>query len=364
MVTSSMHFSETGPINFNNSKYLLLHTDNGCGWHFFDWSLQYLSGKERYYKFASQQWVPISNDPTLSVTAHNHQINYVYNIQQLEDFNSQVNKLNDAPVVLQNGINFHTLNKNCNPRDLTVEQRQELDQKVIYEITQLANRASELGFRLITLTWSPEHRYIPVYQIRQAHRYDTGQIMESDCVLDNWLETFFPGSANYFDSTLWDRRELAAVNMRIDNTHNTKIDFIRQQIPKIKLYTTQEFWYNADHIFNCNNIQFENWKQVYNKWQKIHDIQLSVDYEKILDAIVTGKSLDMTRYNLNFLKEAFIQHGLIYRYNLNLKNWKLEHFPNDTLQLHQLLEHNIHYRDPTYCENFLEKFYDFRSAQS
>ena len=33
---------------------------------------------------------------------------------------------------------------------------------------------------------------------------------------------------------------------------------------------------------------------------------------------------------------------LIYKYGLNLKTWQLEKFPNNTKQLHELLEENIH----------------------
>jgi hypothetical protein len=349
-----MHCSEIGLINFNHKKYLLLHTNNGCGWHFFDWSLQYLSGKDQYYKFANQQWLPISHNPLHHTHSHLHQINFVHSIQQLEDYNNQIDHLRDQPVVLQNGINLHSLDgQNHNPGALTLEQRQELDHKVILAITRLATRAQELGFKLITLNWSPEHQYVPVYQIRQAYAYDHGQQIAPDLAIDNWLDTFFPGSDQHFDQHVWDRRELVAVNMRVNLPPDNKIDLICQQVSDIVVYTTRDLWYDAQQIFDCNHHRVETWQLIYSKWQKLHDTQLSVDYEKILDAIVAGKSMDLGIYKLDFLKEALIQHGLIYRHNLNLKNWQLEHFPNDTLILHHLLEPNIHDRDPAYCNNLL-----------
>ena len=51
--------------------------------------------------------------------------------------------------------------------------------------------------------------------------------------------------------------------------------------------------------------------------------------------------MDLTRLKLDIIQEAFIQHELIYKHNLNLKTWQLEKFTN-TQQLHNLLETNTH----------------------
>jgi hypothetical protein len=51
--------------------------------------------------------------------------------------------------------------------------------------------------------------------------------------------------------------------------------------------------------------------------------------------------MDLTRFNLDLMQEACIQHHLIYNYNLNFKTWQLEKF-SDTKQLHSLLELNTH----------------------
>jgi len=52
--------------------------------------------------------------------------------------------------------------------------------------------------------------------------------------------------------------------------------------------------------------------------------------------------MDLSRFELNLNQEASIQHVLIYKYDLNLKTWGLEKFPNNTKKLHELLEPNIH----------------------
>ena len=51
--------------------------------------------------------------------------------------------------------------------------------------------------------------------------------------------------------------------------------------------------------------------------------------------------MDLTRFDLDVIQEAFIQRELIYKHNLNLKTFQLEKFIN-TQQLHNLLEPNIH----------------------
>jgi hypothetical protein len=52
--------------------------------------------------------------------------------------------------------------------------------------------------------------------------------------------------------------------------------------------------------------------------------------------------MSLERFNLDFYKEVIIQNALLYKQNLNLKNWQLEKFPANTQDLHKLLEPNIH----------------------
>jgi hypothetical protein len=64
--------------------------------------------------------------------------------------------------------------------------------------------------------------------------------------------------------------------------------------------------------------------------------------DNICESIVNNYYLDIGAYNLDFWQEAILQHILIYKYKLNLKNWQLEKFPTNTQALHKLLEPNIH----------------------
>jgi hypothetical protein len=57
---------------------------------------------------------------------------------------------------------------------------------------------------------------------------------------------------------------------------------------------------------------------------------------------------DISDYNFEFYQEAIIQHIMIYKYGMNFKLWQLEKFPDNTQDLHKLLEPNIHKVDNLY----------------
>lgn len=341
------HCFAIGLMNFKR-KYFLIHSHSGTGWHFFDWSVQYLNGQPQYYLFNDRKFVDIVDNPLKKQHAHAHQINVVRDVDQLTDFDQQFNNLDnsDSIAVLQNGINFYTLKHNgvaVNAKDLTVKQREEHSERVTAAIIKLAVRARELGYELLSLDWSPEHQYVPMYQIRQGLAYDTGAPLDSFESIKSWIDTFFPGASDHFDQNVWSQRELVALTMRIPDFKKSIQNQIYQQVSDVTVYSTNDFWFNAENIFlNSHPGRFKLWQEVYACWQKLHDVKLSIDYDEILNCIVTGQSKDLSVYNLNFLKEAFIQHGLIHRYNLNLETWKLENFPNNTLELHKLLKENIH----------------------
>ena len=61
-------------------------------------------------------------------------------------------------------------------------------------------------------------------------------------------------------------------------------------------------------------------------------------------AIVDNFYYDIGEYKLNIAQEAAIQHVMLYKYNLNFKIWQLEKFPNNTQDLHKLLEPNTFHK--------------------
>ena len=152
------------------------------------------------------------------------------------------------------------------------------------------------------------------------------------------------------DEEIWDIREYRAIN-------------IRPLIPRNKFlrtdrYHPNDYWISSDavlfdtentitKVINFLDLKIDNerllrWREIHRKWHKIQMryMYLSFNLDHILECIVNG--WDYKLIDLTFLEEVIIQHFLIYRYDLNLKTWGLEKFPENTAELFQILEPNIH----------------------
>ena len=95
---------------------------------------------------------------------------------------------------------------------------------------------------------------------------------------------------------------------------------------------------------NIDYEKYQQWIPIYKEWQKkqLKILNFCWNVEYICKSIINNYYLKIDTYNMDLWQEAIIQHILIYKYNLNLKNWQLERFPDNTQDLHTLLEPNIH----------------------
>lgn len=333
-----------------NQKICIIHTDNGCGWHFFDWSIHYLGGNTEYFLFNDKKQIPVISNPIGGSNAHGHRVNFIVTPEEMSEYNALIDN-STHPTVIQACSKIPPVKSFAAKDDIVSEQiMSDLKKEHQDFYVKLINTAEELGFTPVTIHWSKKHLLIPVYQPRQAYDFYTGEIIPLENLHDSWQNTFFKKSEANFEKNIWDERERLALNLRIpfDKTLSERLVDL---CPELQSFSTEDIWFNLDKVLQCDNYELlSKWKLIYADWQKIHDTKLSEDYWIILDAIVEGRDLDLSPYNLNFVKEALIQHGLIYRHNLNIKTWQLETFPDSTLELHKLLESNFHYRDPRYCE--------------
>jgi len=87
--------------------------------------------------------------------------------------------------------------------------------------------------------------------------------------------------------------------------------------------------------------RLEAWRPVYQQWQRIQSkpMAFAFQFEHIVESIVNGWYCPI---DLTFHQEAAVLHSLMFDYDLNLRNWGLTKFPNNTQQLHSLLEANTH----------------------
>jgi len=95
--------------------------------------------------------------------------------------------------------------------------------------------------------------------------------------------------------------------------------------------------------FTIDRTRWNHWLSVYQKWQQSSGYQFYQDIDRIVDAIVSGQSVDLTKYSITFGKEVVIASKLLYNYNLALKSAGVADLTQNTQQWHSILEPNVYH---------------------
>lgn len=153
-------------------------------------------------------------------------------------------------------------------------------------------------------------------------------------------------------TNIYDKREFIALNFRPFDT--TQYDKMFNMLPHDKTLhlVSIDVWENLDNTIHdimkflniqINETRFEKWSNIYNEWKKLHTkrVMWCWYYDQIIEYIINGFDMDLTRFDLDIFQEATIQHTMLYKYDLNFKTFELDKFVN-TKQLHSLLEPNHH----------------------
>lgn len=315
-------------------------TDPGVGGTFLTWSLHYLAGHDTCYHAKTHQWVDVPSDPLTKKNSHNFRANQ---INSLESFNESYSALLNVATSEFHTIYFHNFSLTLESQDFDAQQA-------------IAKLNSD---QLIIISLSPEHQ---LYQSSYNTRADkqsswvnpTVNLSNNQDILTDFIDFFLTDSIAKWRqlglTNIWDQREFLALNLRPNNAYNIvcNVDLTQDHYR----LDTSELWHTFDQTVSCmfdylnlkiNTIRWKNWTKVYYKWRQVHyQRMLFVWYfDKIINYIINGYSMDLTRFKLDLIQEAVIQHELIYKHSLNLKTWQLEKFTN-TKQLHNLLESNTH----------------------
>jgi hypothetical protein len=313
--------------------------DATVGGTFLTWSLHYLAGHKKYYHVASKQWLDVSSDPVTNKNAHGFDPNQPVS---LDKFNLIHSTLTDTPTDTFHTIYFHNFNQIHAPT---------YDNDNSEAVSKLDDTP------LVVLALAKEHNLYYCSYHRRAVTYShhtSEKITQDQEALDDYISYFFKDSLDAWKelrlTEIWDQREFLALNMNLTNKFSIipHIDLSRDHYALDTMELWNTFDSTVDNLFaylkiNIDEDRRSHWNTVYNKWQKLHHKQMLFVwyFNKIIDYIINGYELDLTRFDLDILQESAIQQELIYKHNLNLKTWQLEKFTN-TKQLHQLLEPNIH----------------------
>ena len=323
----------------------------GCT--FLDWSIYFLTGQTEHFNTETESWASLVQNPLQGLTAHGHPRNRAHGLKQTQQTISRLQDLNALgsfymipPIIIDSakelGINPQTITKShwdiiSNHRatfynkSLSMAAKQDL--KIIFvslddNLKMFANTTRYLG--------------------KMPFENRTAESIEE--ITDSVDRLFFNDSIDTWNSlgldTLWDKRERIALKQKLFDYDPIKVelDFDHYWVD------VQNLWYNGEREIpkilawlglTLNPDKFKEWKPIYQKWQEIilDTLQFQYNHKHIVDSIVNNWSYAI---DLTFEQEAFIQHCLIYQHNLNLKTWQLEKFPNNTQDLHKLLETNIH----------------------
>jgi hypothetical protein len=320
-------------------------TDGNTGGTFLNWSIHYLAGHNKYFNSIINEWSALPMSPLTTINSHNFKPNQP---STYTEFNHCLIKL-----ISCNTPDFHTV---------YFHQFREASSNIFSETQQAMNDITSIAEKLVVLTNQPKNS---LYHKSSKSRILTSKLgdttvknLSDEEQLNDFVMHFFKESFNQWQelqlTNIWDQREFIALNFRKDAT--SIAPYVNRSVNHFSL-DCLEFFNTADamisDLFNYLEIdidatRIDSWNQIYQSWRKMHYNRLNFlwQFDKIIEYILNDYYMDLTRFNLDIVQEAFIQHELFYKHNLNLKTWQLEKFTN-TKQLHNLLESNNHLLNTT-----------------
>lgn len=311
-------------------------TDPGSGGTFLTWSIYYLSGRSHYFLVEKNSEVELTSNPVTVQNAHN----FIPN---------QPNRLGNLDVLYQIGECF---------------KKFKLNDEIVYMHNFVAGSDSDtktgieylstLVDKIILVSSKQYPLYHFKYKPRMALLVENNALTtDPDKIYNFRNETYFASSSKLWQESqltnIWDKREFMALNF--DPTTVLSIedhfDFAHDHfyLDAFELFNLKTF---IKHVFEYLDLpitadRYQNWERVYAQWQQLHEsrILFVAYFDTIINYILKGYDMDLSRFDLDLQQEAAIQRCLIYNHNLNFKTWQLEKFSN-TKQLHNLLETNPH----------------------
>lgn len=321
---------------------VLILTDPSVGGTFLTWSLHYLAGHTKYFHARSNSWIELVNDPVTDINAHKFHPTQPVSISEVREF---VQRALCVDPVGFHSCYFHNL-------DDQTDYSSSVHQPTIDVVNDILPNFTKV------IIVNNTH---PLYNISFNSRTLSRKFCnpeESNSTFEeqhnDFVEYFFKNSLTVWQeqnlTNHWDYREFLALNLRpyrqTNMISNADLKQPHYLLNTFELYNILD--QTLDQLFSFLEINIDttrrmHWQEVYSKWKKLHTKRLKFVwyFDTIVDYIVNGYDLDLLNFDLDLMQEATIQHKLIYKHNLNLKTFQLEKF-NNTKQLHNLLEPNIH----------------------
>ena len=342
---------------------------------FLDWSLHWLSGADYFYNeydgFTKLASNPLLNNKHYSkfTNAHNHNKNSPKGNLELLETIKRFNQVPDA--------NLLTCFLHQMPMDVAIKnlnlQYETCNSKIYNLATELLRKdladcqetCYNNNVNIIVLT-TDDTVYLHKKRFENGPHLLTSKKAYNNSnefiEIEDYLNTFFNVEyTNWKNSqkeiNIWDLREFYALNVRpyINSDIGKYIDY---QKPTTYIDAKELFLDGKNTLINLINhlgltldqTRLAAWLPIYTSWQEdqLRLLKFSWNLDRICKCIIENLYYDISDYNFEFYQEAIIQHIMIYKYGMNFKLWQLEKFPNNTQDLHKLLEPNIHKVDNLY----------------
>lgn len=325
-------------------------TDHAVGGTFLNWSLHYLAGHKNYFYVLPNQWMPVVESPLTERNAHGFNANVPNSLESFLTINNILSTVKTDQ--------FHSMRLPSFDRCFSIQKSWgQHDENLVNAINilhqqgssliRLKNRSilwhSKLEFRELVKTFINE----PVSNV-----HNNSDRAMWDVIIKIFFKEDFEKWISLDLTNSWDYREFIALNypfydeswqmMGVNFDH--QLDHYLLDSEDLCSHFDHTVTYMMDYLrLVIDQDRLSNWLLLYKQWSKKHvDRLLFVKYfDQIMNYIINGFDMDLTRFHLDIIREATIQHTLIYKHNLNFKTWQLEKFTN-TKQLHNLLEPNTH----------------------
>lgn len=330
-------------------------TSTGCT--FVDWSLHYLTNQDQYFQVHQKQWVPLSMNPVNQVNAHNHPKNSSRGDKNTRD---TLDLLRSVP-----GDGVHSfylfplrVDHACDHLGIdpaTLKDHTTWQRICDYRIQDYLDRIDYIQDQGIPLVFVHFDPTAIGYQWA-IRNLDTMLLHDrpgtEEQLRAEYQQVFFNDSIDRWTAAglinTWDIRERMALDIR---PYEIVLDIEGGFSKPHKWLNCQSLWYRAEAVIpeimewlglEIDPVRFEQWLPIVQQWKQLHSDIMEFHYnlEHIIEATLKGWYYEIGPLTLP--QEAIIQHCLIYRHNINFKTWGLEQLPNNTQELHKLLEPNIH----------------------
>ena len=330
---------------------------------FLEWSVHYLSGESTYFDSETGTSIPLVEDPVGKQNSHGHQKNHpegFENVKQCFDnlYSQESNDLVSC-YFLGNGIPKTISELGLgNLKTLSIEETDKINLKRLEDKIKIYGYLKDAGIKILHLGMS---NIAPAYNSLTSRNVTrkliTNEEVDTLEALVDYQKVFFSESLKKYEKLEpWDVRELIALNFNYISVLKEEAVLL-SDIDTFKsnhlFVLCDELWFNGEtallNVLDYLNLKvvderLSHWRNVYRNWQEAQRqrIQFAIYLPHIVESIVNNYFFDLKRFELTLPQEAIIQNHLIRNYNLTIKNWRLEKFPDNTQDVHLLLEENFH----------------------